>query len=56
MASADEMADRICLIRVLARRAPGGSQDRARAPTPGPAAPGHGGAALMEIGTSQRAA
>ena len=39
MASADEMADRMCLMRVLARRAPG-----------------RGGAALMEIGTSQGAA
>jgi hypothetical protein len=51
MASADEMADRMCLMRVLARRAPGGpSQGRARR------APGRGGAALMEIGTSQGAA
>jgi hypothetical protein len=30
MASADEMADQMCLMRVLARRAPGGPQSRAR--------------------------
>ena len=51
MASADEMADRMCLMRVLARRAPGGPSKA----EPG-AAPGRGGAALMEIGTSQGAA
>jgi hypothetical protein len=51
MASADEMADRMCLMRVLARRAPG-EPPKAE---PG-AAPGRGGAAFMEIGTSQGAA
>ena len=50
MASADEMADRMCLMRVLARRAPGGPPKA----EPG-AAPGRGGAqrSRLDLRTAQ---